>query len=721
MSDGLGLRVLGSTGLEVTPLCVGTSPLGNTPMPYTRDVPEEDAVATIRRALAQPDQLPRHRQQLRRRRAPHRDRPARPRRRPRGLRARDEGRPRHDQRRLLRRPRPAVGRGEPGAAGARPARARPLPRSREHLVRGGRRARRPARGAAGAQGGGRDRPPRRRRRPDRPAAALHPHRRVLRRAHAQPLLADRPVGRAALRGGGGARRRRAQRGAVRRRRARGRAAHAGLLRLPGGRPGDPRADRGAARRLRAPRRPARRGRRPVLHPRPADRLDGRRRLEARARRPAGRARADADPAGAVGRTRTPRHERAAHEHPVPRRLRLGHRHRELPDRGRRRRGRALSVDLGHVRAHPRQDPGRRHRRRRRRPLPPLRGGRPADGRPRRRLVPLLDRLAARAARRARGDQRGRHRLLRAAHRRAAGEGHHALGHALPLGPPAGAAGRRRLAGARHRGALRRLRRRGLRAPARPRHALDDAQRAVGLGLHRLRERAPRAGDPGRRGGAARGPPPDARPRARDDGDARPGRRGLGVRDHAQRDPGHPGERRPRRRRRGAPGRRAHQPPVLRPAAARELPGGHARGRAVGDGRVPHPGRRPGDDPRPARLPRHQLLLPDHGAGQRRRARLGADVARPERHRAGPDRPAADGDGLGDRPRRALRVPHARRPRLPRHPALHHRERRGHRRREERRRRGPRPASGSTTSTGTSARRTGRSPTASTCAATSCGR
>jgi D-threo-aldose 1-dehydrogenase len=54
MSDGLGLRVLGSTGLEVTPLCVGTSPLGNTPLPYTRDVTEEDAVATVRRALAGP-------------------------------------------------------------------------------------------------------------------------------------------------------------------------------------------------------------------------------------------------------------------------------------------------------------------------------------------------------------------------------------------------------------------------------------------------------------------------------------------------------------------------------------------------------------------------------------------------------------------------------------------------------------------------------------------
>jgi D-threo-aldose 1-dehydrogenase len=54
MSEALGLRVLGSTGLEVTPLCVGTSPLGNTPLPYVRDVPEEDAVATVRRVLASP-------------------------------------------------------------------------------------------------------------------------------------------------------------------------------------------------------------------------------------------------------------------------------------------------------------------------------------------------------------------------------------------------------------------------------------------------------------------------------------------------------------------------------------------------------------------------------------------------------------------------------------------------------------------------------------------
>ena len=54
MSNALDLRVLGKTGLRVTPLCVGTSPLGNTPLPYARDVPEEDAVATVNRAIDSP-------------------------------------------------------------------------------------------------------------------------------------------------------------------------------------------------------------------------------------------------------------------------------------------------------------------------------------------------------------------------------------------------------------------------------------------------------------------------------------------------------------------------------------------------------------------------------------------------------------------------------------------------------------------------------------------
>ena len=54
MSEARDTRVLGSTGLEVTPLCVGTAPLGNTPLPYARDVPEEDAVATVRRVMDSP-------------------------------------------------------------------------------------------------------------------------------------------------------------------------------------------------------------------------------------------------------------------------------------------------------------------------------------------------------------------------------------------------------------------------------------------------------------------------------------------------------------------------------------------------------------------------------------------------------------------------------------------------------------------------------------------
>jgi D-threo-aldose 1-dehydrogenase len=53
--DGLGLRALGSTGLEVTPVCIGTSNLGNTPLPYARpDIPVEDAAATVQRVLDGP-------------------------------------------------------------------------------------------------------------------------------------------------------------------------------------------------------------------------------------------------------------------------------------------------------------------------------------------------------------------------------------------------------------------------------------------------------------------------------------------------------------------------------------------------------------------------------------------------------------------------------------------------------------------------------------------
>jgi D-threo-aldose 1-dehydrogenase len=45
---------LGKTGLSVTPLCLGTSPLGNFPSQYGYDVGADQAVATVRRVLEGP-------------------------------------------------------------------------------------------------------------------------------------------------------------------------------------------------------------------------------------------------------------------------------------------------------------------------------------------------------------------------------------------------------------------------------------------------------------------------------------------------------------------------------------------------------------------------------------------------------------------------------------------------------------------------------------------
>jgi len=50
----LPLRPLGKTGLAVTSLCVGTSPLGNFPAQYGYEVSTENAVATIRRVFDGP-------------------------------------------------------------------------------------------------------------------------------------------------------------------------------------------------------------------------------------------------------------------------------------------------------------------------------------------------------------------------------------------------------------------------------------------------------------------------------------------------------------------------------------------------------------------------------------------------------------------------------------------------------------------------------------------
>ncbi len=52
--EPLALRPLGSTGLQVTPICIGAAPLGNMPETFTYEVPEERAQATIRAFFAGP-------------------------------------------------------------------------------------------------------------------------------------------------------------------------------------------------------------------------------------------------------------------------------------------------------------------------------------------------------------------------------------------------------------------------------------------------------------------------------------------------------------------------------------------------------------------------------------------------------------------------------------------------------------------------------------------
>jgi D-threo-aldose 1-dehydrogenase len=53
-SGPLAPRLLGSTGLQVTPICIGTAPLGSMPETFTYEVPEERALATVRAFFAGP-------------------------------------------------------------------------------------------------------------------------------------------------------------------------------------------------------------------------------------------------------------------------------------------------------------------------------------------------------------------------------------------------------------------------------------------------------------------------------------------------------------------------------------------------------------------------------------------------------------------------------------------------------------------------------------------
>lgn len=53
-SGPLALRLLGSTGLQVTPICIGSAPLGSMPETFAYEVPEERALATVRAFFAGP-------------------------------------------------------------------------------------------------------------------------------------------------------------------------------------------------------------------------------------------------------------------------------------------------------------------------------------------------------------------------------------------------------------------------------------------------------------------------------------------------------------------------------------------------------------------------------------------------------------------------------------------------------------------------------------------
>jgi len=53
-SGALPLRSLGTTGLQVTPLCIGCASLGNMPETFAYEVAEEQALATIRAFFESP-------------------------------------------------------------------------------------------------------------------------------------------------------------------------------------------------------------------------------------------------------------------------------------------------------------------------------------------------------------------------------------------------------------------------------------------------------------------------------------------------------------------------------------------------------------------------------------------------------------------------------------------------------------------------------------------
>jgi hypothetical protein len=377
---------------------------------------------------------------------------------------------------------------------------------------------------------------------------------------------------------------------------------------------------------------------------------------------------------------------------VPRGLRVGGGHLRLPGGGGGRRGRAGALDLGHLRRDAGAGGRGGHRGGGGRPLPPLPAGRGPHGRPRAGRLPVLGGLATGPARGAGAGQPRGPRLLPAAGRPPAGVRDRALDHPVPLGPPPGAAGRRRLGRPRGGRPLRRLRQRRLRGPVGPGGQLDDPERAVVRGLPGPRGRRPRPGRPGPGHRGAGRPPPAGRPRPGDQGDAGPGRPAP-ARHQPQPGPGHPGLARPGRHRRRPPHRRRLQPAVPRPAVPRALPGRRARGPGRPGRAGPGARRRPGGDRGPARPTRRQLLPPLGGgrpAGAAAAGRAGVALGGRRGRRVRGQRPAPDRPRLGDRPVGPGRAAAAAAPRLPVAAAVRDRERGRVRGRPRRQRPGPGP-------------------------------
>src|SRR6266498_2086444 len=267
--------------------------------------------------------------------------------------------------------------------------------------------------------------------------------------------------------------------------------------------------------------------------------------------------------------------RRARRRRVPARLRLGSRHGRVPDRGRRDRGRPRTVHMGHLRPHAGADGTRRDRRRRLRPLPPVGAGPGHHRRPGPARLPDVSVVGAPAAGRAGTAQPRCGGPLPAAAGPSGRAGCTRVRDAVPLGPAPAAGGRRWLAGPCDRRAVRRVRRLDRTRPGRPRTGLDHPERAMVLGVPRLRLRRTRAGSYQHpRRGRGR-PPPQPGPRAgsrRDPARTPGGRRGS----HPHPDRCRSGLRLPARSRGRRPVRRQQQPDVPRPSAARPVPRGGVR-------------------------------------------------------------------------------------------------------------------------------------------------